>query len=410
MTLTIGRVGIDIDLTHPSAWTQNGNQVRVSGWLRGYTLDEAKGLRQQLLGYVDSPQWEPEIPLTWSIDDTHDGFYRILDVEVQDVLGISQRNSMYRFNATLERVAKYAAVKAESVLYGALRFNAHNITVSSATAWHAVPATTTGYVLYGGGFSGYTSRSGYGQDLHVYQSNGLFDATAHYRLPPANWYDLSPRFGDLNQVFVGEQTPPADAWLLENMRTRLEYTGSWRLATLHSGVYSGGLTVTPGYRSGSSFLPLTVQAVTPMRQSPVETSVRVELSDPAVTSTAASSVVTLDLSIRRGAQYVEAVFGTLGDTRQFGFELGQAIAGTSTGGSTWGAVTNAAIVGTNHGYSLSPQPLQIASASGQCYLSTAASTAEFAVGWTVNSNSTSMNERVGEYFGPVYESVRVVAP
>lgn len=82
MTFTIGRASFGCGpygLRHAGDRLSFG--LNIDGQSTGGDLDAAKALRQQLLG-MDRNADEPVVPLTWSGDADLDGFYRVLDVQV----------------------------------------------------------------------------------------------------------------------------------------------------------------------------------------------------------------------------------------------------------------------------------------------------------------------------------------
>ena len=101
-TLDIGRVGLDFDLDKVVQWDIDENTVTVRGWIKG-TATSAPIIRQQLLGYVDSPQWERVVPVVAASQGSG-----------RDRLGSSKRRTSVEVRPRLRRTS--TAPGRESVL------------------------------------------------------------------------------------------------------------------------------------------------------------------------------------------------------------------------------------------------------------------------------------------------------
>ncbi len=78
MTLTLGRVGVDIALGDPRSWSRNGSMVTLQGMsgLGVSTQADRITLSEQLLGLANNPD-EPVIACTWTLEAWFDGYYRV---------------------------------------------------------------------------------------------------------------------------------------------------------------------------------------------------------------------------------------------------------------------------------------------------------------------------------------------
>lgn len=117
--LTIGRIGLDIDVADVSQWDMNGSVVDVSFSTAIDDLAEANAIRQQLLGYVDTAE-EDFVPVTWADDPTVDGFYRVLSADVTPDPDLAF-DGLYYFHAQLQRITGYAAPIIEQTVLVASR-------------------------------------------------------------------------------------------------------------------------------------------------------------------------------------------------------------------------------------------------------------------------------------------------
>jgi hypothetical protein len=130
MILTIGRVGLDVELSPPRDIDQSisaggAEQVSISGHIKDTTnLANANVLRDELLAQVGQV-----IPVTLTIDPKIDGFYKLLsaNVEVSSSLASLQSTGFFPFSISLER--KHGAAF-EIAFSGGLMPNSHSITTT----------------------------------------------------------------------------------------------------------------------------------------------------------------------------------------------------------------------------------------------------------------------------------------
>lgn len=102
---TLGRIGFDVDIDDVAQWDMQGSQVNVSWSIPWGDQAYANGMRQQLLGYVDSPD-EEYVAVTWVDDPSVDGYYRVLSADVTPDPDLAL-DGLYYFHATLQRVSGY---------------------------------------------------------------------------------------------------------------------------------------------------------------------------------------------------------------------------------------------------------------------------------------------------------------
>ena len=218
MTITIGRFGIDIKAGEVASFDVSGAMCSLSGVTAYSTWEEALALRQQLSGYVDSPD-ESFVPVTWDEDPSVDGYYRIIGATVDARAGLAWQG-IVEFSITLERVRGFAAPLIEAVCLGKLRTNGLGLT---ARATISVPTSVRSYVEYSTA-NGYLAQSADVQRLGVAGSVSVIlpyaDAfVGQYYLAPKNFYDAAAtlRVGDRLRVAVGRQIGNAPAnWEISN--------------------------------------------------------------------------------------------------------------------------------------------------------------------------------------------------
>lgn len=248
-TLDIGRVGLDFDLDKVTQWDMDENTVTVRGWIKG-TATSAPIIRQQLLGYVDSPQWERAVPVVCGWDSNLTGFYRVLEVSVDHEPTLEWVNT-YGFGCVLERVWNYRQPRVESYVQGVARTTGHSVTPAY---WHTVPTVATGYTA----LTGYDStRVGVNGSHYFYTAAGYSNTIRKWFLSPANWYTGSVSIKSGGYYVVGNQTEiDTDNFELSNGLVRVQYSSTgdlqfnsttsapaWSTETdgqLEIGVYNGG--------------------------------------------------------------------------------------------------------------------------------------------------------------------------
>ena len=103
MTLTIGRAAVD----NPEKVSSSGGRITLEGDIApangtdAANVDEFLARRQQLVAMVDNPDMDVW-PVTWSEDDTLNGFYRVRRAEV-DPASVYLATGVGRYRVELER-------------------------------------------------------------------------------------------------------------------------------------------------------------------------------------------------------------------------------------------------------------------------------------------------------------------
>ena len=166
--LTIGRVGLDVDVADPEKIQQSGarqgaRQLRFAGALIGATLDETKALRDELLA---SAELGRVTPVTWTGDASLDGFYRIRSVSVE-VRSLNAAGFV-PFQVELEQIGTAGDLVFRTKLTGTVAANDHGITEAESAAFHAPPR---GHVAYdtGSAVPGSVVRTGSGGAIRTYR-------------------------------------------------------------------------------------------------------------------------------------------------------------------------------------------------------------------------------------------------
>ena len=224
--MTIGRVGVDIGLNEASGWQEQGDgTVQLNGWLRASSISYAEHLRDQILGMVDSTD-EPWVPVTVGHDDTRNGWYRVLDGDVESVIGPTEREGTRRWSATLQRSAWWDQPRYELHRYGGVVTNAHSIATSTYSSFIAMPGSAT--ALDPGTDTGTLVRvsriSDTGSVAFVTGSGvgaALYDTIVSADVPIADAYDGAATI----EVNLGSSTYRP----VVGRRVRKEYASAWQL-------------------------------------------------------------------------------------------------------------------------------------------------------------------------------------
>lgn len=199
--MTIGRVGLDVDLDNPEEWNHSGEEVSLSGQLFNSTVAAAKALRQQLLGHVGTVQ-----PVTWTEDPTADGFYRVTSASV-DTVPVSLVSGTFMFSVDLERVPHYQSPgfnlrSNQPERYGSPGGVTHK-------PWVGLPSTLDLFdVGSDASITWYETRVGPGGTARYLESGSAFDNdTGRGIIDPAYWYSMSPKFQLGGYTVTGVQVP-----------------------------------------------------------------------------------------------------------------------------------------------------------------------------------------------------------
>ena len=305
-TLTIGRVGVDLDLDPAGIQktTQRGREVvAITGEVSLTDSNQSKALAHKIERLPTTE--ELLVPLTFSGEPTLDGYYRVTDAILNTVIGSA--NGFYPFSCQLERIGSEGRVEIESVISSAERTNDFGgITPvpilgvpTQADAWRyrdgsAIPTSFTR--TFGGGnvrmLSGYTVGK---VPVWSIAASAFYNRACYVKVDDGSTTN--------KEVVIGRDIPnkPTD-FEIGNDGLRVTYNGSncqlkvefydgtdWRSHPIE--LYSGGATIAaPAYIS----VLMNTAATCGIR-----------LVVPLAGSTGA---VTVDIWVRRGARFIEVVY------------------------------------------------------------------------------------------------------
>lgn len=323
MSLTIGRAGLDAPLGDPGRMTVSGRTVDLAGRTMPNTAVLGAVLRDQIIGLRANAD-EPVVAVTSTEDPALSGWYRVLDTSAT-YLPVTLVYGCVDWAIKLERVPDYTCPLFESVLTAAWCTNAAGLTSSSLVArWApppaadlaASPATVTALGIADGTV------------LERVADSGLSTAAPRLWTPadPATFYAgaVTLRSGPYNPAAPADPVNPAVIG-----RERLHSPGVWQIdnGLVSATVAAGRLVVrwsrrTSPYRwtsanrqftltdpAGNSPLAGTLGAVTIVRNSPEAVTIRTTWRSAwrvASFGGTGQTVCWLDLTLRRGAQHLEA--------------------------------------------------------------------------------------------------------
>ena len=315
MTIQIGRAGRDSALTlrSPTHWSVDGDNVELDGVLDADTAYELAFLRAQVNGLVDNPD-EPVVALNWPGDVTVDGFYRVVAGGVpMPPRGLAARRLNYRLR--LRRVSMFPDIS--SVMVGnAVRTNAHSIAKGTTVPWWAVPDDATMDYIPSASSADRVTDSGTVKVWYRTDGTVLYNRTNRWACAASDYYDGACRFettpdGSTWVAVVGRRLPgtPAasDGWRITNGLVRVSYgSGAGLLKVEHYLSAAGGWVVSKTYKLTVGSTPSTIGAfrtIALRRNSPEVVTITLGLDQ----ATGTPAAVTVDLTIRRGALWVEGV-------------------------------------------------------------------------------------------------------
>lgn len=126
--LTIGRVGFDFDMDNPNQIRTrvDGRRARVdiSGELRSTSLANTKALKSELEGHAEE---QHAVAVTMSDDAFIDGYYRVVDVDIDADNYALNTSGLFDFRVTLERIGTAQATEFTSLIDGLLIANNYGL-------------------------------------------------------------------------------------------------------------------------------------------------------------------------------------------------------------------------------------------------------------------------------------------
>lgn len=313
MALTIGRVGRDVTLGEVSRWEESGDgNVQVGGWIRGLSTQDASWLREQLLGLTD-PRGEAAVPVAVGYDDSRDGWYQVLSVDVTDLIGATEKRGDREWSATLRRLGYREQPRYEVHRFGNVFGNDHGIVKATYQGWCALPASAQAVDLGADASWTRTVRTAANGDVAVYTggSTTLYDTVVSSYVPIDDAYVGAPTLeldvsgsGDWRTVVGADvRNLPSTRWRLSNGLVRCQWSNGGGLVLE---AYDGSAWDTVGTYGGvPTCFQLSQQTGSTVASAPV--AIAVLRNDPTIVSMRLlldfndkTSRIQWDVSCRRG--------------------------------------------------------------------------------------------------------------
>lgn len=324
MKLKVGRFGVDFLSGEVRSVGDDGTEVKISGVTAYADRAAAVTLRQQLLGYVNSPD-ESFVPVLWDEQPELNGFYRVTGGSVTESDG-SAWEGLWNFSVSLERVTGFAAPLIEVQGLGATRTaDAELVSAYSPRDVFCFPAGSRSVAAFA-----YLTETWTPRDAEYVRESATGDVLVYdesatgflyqYYVDPDLFYGgaASLLMGPDLAVAVGRQVRNLpDAWRLSNglfeiepvpgetfkLQQRMWLDGewtAWAVFTLWSGT-TGGAPQEP---------MLAPHSMAVLRNSPTEVAVRL-----LGTASGYLSPVTVDLSLKRGRRWVSVELRSVFNSR-----------------------------------------------------------------------------------------------
>lgn len=408
MGLTIGLVGLNVALDEPTAGTDSGAQVTLTGVLTGDTIAEVVSQMALLRGYLPVAGERPRtVPVTLSEFPTWDGYYT-LDAATVTADADAVTTLRLPFTATLTPRRRKTLPPIESQLSAGLRENDHSIVAANVDAWFALPygpLLPTSSHTFSTAFR--STAAGSIAVLTFPSVTPPVTIDSSYRCPPGTYLDASARFqSPAGTDAAGVQVAVADAgdWALTNDLLRITPSDVANEQAILVEAWGGSAWSTPievrvGADVASTFTPLvSIEGVEVVAESPEMVAVRVIYL----------TGFTLTLTLRRGSFYVE---GSL--TGPSALDLG--LKSTQTG--AWVDDTSGAHKDTNDADSnrlvvFTPHANDVNTADREIVLTTAGTRFDFGLGiergGTGSSTPDTLAALRAQYFARQSETVVVL--
>lgn len=305
--LTIGRVGLDVDMDHMAAWEErkgfNEEQTVFRGFLKSTSIEFTKYLRAELL-----EQQGAFIAVTYSGDDFFDGFYILTDVFIDTIQNSYLGAGLFPFEISLYRIGSLASTELQSLITAA---DIDNDFGSTPQYWHAVPPGTLSYNAGPDASATEYARESVDGNVAFYVNvQASWDPT--WSIEPASYYLAASEIWYRDRLRAGLLIPENDPtnWYITNGLIEV------RAATFQ-GSSNGQIELRPYdgtqwdswlafdfWHDDTNEIP-SWHFFTILRNTPELVTVRLMRDARPITS---SSIHTMDISLRRGSHYASFVW------------------------------------------------------------------------------------------------------
>jgi hypothetical protein len=135
-------VAASLPMASPLTAESGDGTVQIGGYIRNLSRADASWLREQLLGLTD-PRGEAAVPVKVGYDDSRDGWYQVLSVDVRDLIGATEKRGDRQWSASLRRLGYREQPRYELHRFGTVWTNAHGVVEGTSSGFCSVPQTGT---------------------------------------------------------------------------------------------------------------------------------------------------------------------------------------------------------------------------------------------------------------------------
>ena len=406
--LTIGRVGLDVEMGHPSEMTESrsidSREFTLRGFIRSTSLTLTKYLRNELL-----EQQGQVVAVTYTGDTHFDAFYLLADSRIETMETSYLRRGLFLFEVNLFRVGSSARTEFQSNTTGTVLENTQGLTEGEVKPWLAPPVNSSIFVWSATSVTSYDRVTEDGT-IKVYTSAGDYSTDPTWGCLAGFFYGGSAKLLTNSRVRTGLDIPQAPSdWELNNglIRVRPDSGGSKLDIAVWDGSVAYESEKTWKFQLGGADTS-AFSFVSAIRNDPEAVTIRVLCSDTIANHT-------MDITLRRGSAqvfitwYWQGVANTMKVVRD---STEAATAVTPTGATSTVGVRATANDGGGNRYTLfSAQAITNDTTIGG--LSTAsANRLNVAIGFEIDGSSAVTGNDADnlalQYFGMVGERVRAV--
>lgn len=406
--LTIGRVGMDVEISHPHAFTESrtmdgGRQMLIKGFLKSDLIAKTIALRTELM-----EQQGQLIALTYSLDPTWNGFYILTDTRVESIPVSYRGAGFYQFEALVLRIGSDSRTELQSLLSGAGVTNSHSL---GGQLWHATPPLA---LAYDAGTTTPTEHTRTSEDgaMGVYLGVSV-NQDPTWSISASNYYKAAVKVTTQSRVRSGLDTKsdPAD-WELQNGLIRIRpqtyqsvSNGFFDFQFYSGSVWSQAITFKIVF-SNTTDIPKW-HYVSIIRNTPEMATVRI-IRD-AETSPPSAYRHVLDFTLRRGAPFVSCHYTFKSPTSAL-----HAVARTTADAATAGTghIRDNGVIDGHRWILGSPRGITNDLTNGKIILSVASTTFPFFIGAALNDaasgSGSGPTDVTNQYIGWCSETVRAV--
>ena len=335
MTLTIGRAAVD----NPEKVSSSGERVTFEGDIApangtdALNVDEFLARRAQLVNMIANPDMDVW-PVTWSEDDTFDGFWTVRRADV-DPASVYLATGVGRYRVELERPTGLVSPLVECTTLALVMDNAAGVTNSTAAPVWAVPATADAVESPQKLFTTQPAagtRTPAGESaVKLFRVDAYGASVGRWIVDPADFWDAASQVevtydaGTTYYPTVGRSfAVAADNWRLSNgfVRVTPSSTGIVDISFFNGSSWCTAQPVNIETKSPSAgpysylFLYDTIVSAVVLRNSPEVCSLRLTVKPSSLISGTdtymVNSFASFDLTLRRGDVLVRCALSPAG--------------------------------------------------------------------------------------------------